>query len=52
MKYLQIGVYRDIKHLTVGRLALKPPSAARRKAFPRGEGGFFIAHIQGDEKDG
>ena len=27
----QIGGYRDIKHLTVGRLALKPPSAARRR---------------------
>ena len=29
-----------------------PPGAARRKAFPRGEGEFFIAHTQGDEKDG
>ena len=27
-------------------------AAAGGHAFPRGEGGFFIAHTQGDEKDG
>ena len=41
-------------HKNTGKrqLAIKPPGAARRKAFPRGEGGFFIAPTQGDEKDG
>ena len=36
-----------------GELAFIAPFAAKGgHAFPRGEGGFFIAHTQGDEKDG